>query len=79
MCLMMILFVVKYDSDEEINMETMMAGGDPEMIKRIYNNEVYKKAVKLWLPFLSKRGFLDTLIVEDEKATEEKKPEEDKN
>lgn len=62
MCLIMILFVVKYSSNEEINMEIIMSGGDASMIDRIYNNENYKKAVKSWLPFLDERGFLDTLI-----------------
>lgn len=67
MCLTMVLFVVKYDSNEEMSIETMM-GGDPDRLSRLYNSELYKKALKLWLPFLNKRGFLDTLIVEDTKA-----------
>lgn len=67
-CLMFILFVVKNDSPEEIDMQTMMSG-DADTMYRFYNGEGYKKAVKLWLHFLNKRGFLDTLIVEE-------KPEE---
>lgn len=67
-CLMTTLFVVKYDSYEEINLEMMMSGEDnSRMMERIYNNDTYNKALKLWLPFLNKRGFLDTLIVKDQK------------
>jgi hypothetical protein len=47
-------------------MEIFMSGGNnPELLKRIYGNDCYKKAVKLWLPFLNKRGFLDCLIVDE--------------
>ncbi|XP_037030222.1 uncharacterized protein LOC119070043 [Bradysia coprophila] len=63
-CLMFILFVVKNDSSEEIDMETMMSG-DADTLHRFYNGDGYKKAAKLWLHFLNKRGFLDTLIVEE--------------
>lgn len=74
---MFILFIVKYDSHEEISIENMMTGGaDANMLDRVYNNELYKKAIKLWLPFLNKRGFLDTLIVDDVKVVMEKKEEE---
>jgi thiamine kinase-like enzyme len=71
-CIMFILFVVKYDSPEEINMEVMMGAEDPEMMHRIYNNECYKKGLKLWLPFLNKRGFLDTMIKSEEPVIEKK-------
>lgn len=70
-----ILFVVKYDADEEISMELLMQGGDDEMYDRIYNNEIYKKAVKLWLPFMNKRGFLDCLLPHDIAAVKEKAEE----
>jgi hypothetical protein len=74
---MFILFVVKYDSHEEISMEDMLTGEDnPEMLDRIYNNELYKTAIKLWLPFLNKRGFLDTLIVDDVKTVDSTKQDE---
>lgn len=74
---MFILFVVKYDSPEEILIETLLMGGDdPEMFHRVYYNDIYKKAVTLWLPFLNKRGFLDTLLKsEDAKPTIDKKEE----
>ena len=54
-------------------MEMIMAGGSPEMLERVYNNEVYKKAIRTWLPFLNKRGYLDTLLRQSEtvKANEE--------
>jgi hypothetical protein len=70
---MFILFVVKYDSPEEITIEAMMGLGEKieeselqKMFSRIFGNETYKKAVKLWLPFLNKRGFLDTLLPAEE-------------
>lgn len=59
----MILSIVKYDSPEELNMEVILSGGDDEAMKdRIYNGENFRKAVKLWLPFMEERGFLDKLI-----------------
>jgi hypothetical protein len=62
-CLMVTLFIVKYDSPEEMNMEIFMGeGGNPELLKRAYGNECYKAALKLWLPFMNKRGFLDGLV-----------------
>lgn len=67
---MFILFVVKNDSPEEINIETMMSG-DTESMYRLYNGAGYKKAVKLWMHFLNKRGFLDTLIVDDDEQKKE--------
>lgn len=59
---MLVLFVCKYDSAEEMNMEHIMTGGNAAMIQRIYNNETYKKALQKWLPFLNSRGYLDVLI-----------------
>lgn len=55
------MFVCKYDSDKELTMEDFMnpEAFDEEMIYRIYQNDNFLKAVKLWLPFLYKRGFLD--------------------
>ena len=35
---------------------------DMEFYTRIYGNETYKKALKLWLPFLDERGYLDSLM-----------------
>lgn len=62
----MILFVVKYNSAEEITIETMMTGSnDPDIMDRVYKNDNYKKAVTMWLPFMNKRGFLDTLLKEE--------------
>lgn len=63
---MLLLFVVKYDSPEEINLEMILSGSDnPEMMDRVFNNDNYKNAVKLWLKFLNKRGYLDMLIKQD--------------
>lgn len=76
---MFLLFIVKYDSNVEFSIEQLMTGGDnPEMIERIYNNDKYKKAIKLWLPFLDERGFLDTLISCDQAKVEEFKVEDPK-
>lgn len=76
---MLILFIVKYESIEEFSIEQLMAGGDnSDMIERIYNNDNYKKAIKLWLRFLDKRGFLDTLISNDEPKVDEVKVEDPK-
>lgn len=64
-CLYMIMFVMKFDSDSEIDIaELMGAGLNPVTLHKVYNNDVYKKALKCWLPFLNKRGFLDTFIVD---------------
>ncbi|CRL03776.1 CLUMA_CG016261, isoform B [Clunio marinus] len=63
-CIMFILFVVKYDSNEEISIESIMTGGSDEgMFERIYRNDNYKKSLKLWLSFLNDRGYLDSLII----------------
>lgn len=75
-CLMFILFVVKYDQPEEISIEQMMTGvEDPDMVRRVFYNETYKKAVNTWLPFLNKRGYLDSLIPQ-ENIVESQKVEE---
>jgi hypothetical protein len=62
LCLMMILFIVKNDSSEELTLDQMMGQDNQEMLFKVYNNENYQKALKLWLPFLNKRGFLDTMM-----------------
>lgn len=60
---MLIMFVVKYDSPEEMSLETIVsAGGNPKLLQQIYGNECYKKAAMSWLPFLNERGFLDTML-----------------
>jgi hypothetical protein len=61
---MFILFIVKYESSEEINLEDMMKAesADEDIYIRIYRNETYKKAVKTLLPFLDARGYLDVLL-----------------
>lgn len=67
---MFILTIVKNESTEEVNLEMIMGQSEDEeklerMYKRIYENETYKKAVKTWLPFLNKRGFLDSMLPAD--------------
>ena len=65
---MFIMFVTKYDSSEEISLEDMMKAEnpDPNLYLRAYRNENYKKAIKLWLPFLDERGYLDTMLPSSE-------------
>lgn len=63
-----IMFVCKYDSEEELTMEQFM---DPnayneDMLSRMYRSELFLGAVKSWLPFLHKRGFLDTVDGEND-------------
>lgn len=62
--LLFILFITKYDSEEEINMEYVIGNSekDREFYNRIYGNETYKKALKIWLPFLDERGYLDAFM-----------------
>lgn len=65
MCIMFILFICKYDNAIVMSINTVMNNDDEgaqKMIKAIYRNENYKKAVTLWLPFLNERGFLDTVV-----------------
>lgn len=67
-CLLFVLFAVKNNTSEEINMEKVMTGpDDPVLMDRIYNNDNYKKAMKIWLPFMNKRGFLDSLLTQEVK------------
>lgn len=64
---MFITAFVKYNSSKEIDLADMISGPEnPEMLERLYNNEHFKKALTLWLPFLNKRGFLDALLKRDE-------------
>lgn len=57
---------MKYNSSHEIDISDLISGEEnPEMLERLYNNENFKKTMQLWLPFLNKRGFLDTMIKED--------------
>jgi hypothetical protein len=61
---MYVLFVVKYDSNEQLDagLVTDPAKSDPEIVHKAFNNEIYRNALRTWLPFLNKRGFLDTLL-----------------
>lgn len=61
---MFILFVVKYESSEELSLEDMMKAESPDkdLYNKMYCNETYKKAIKTLLPFLDERGFLDSLL-----------------
>lgn len=63
-CIMFPMFFVKYDSTEEMTVEILIYGGDEATMDQIYNNENYKKAIKLWLPFLNYKGFLDRMMVQ---------------
>lgn len=58
------MFVVKYDSTQELDISQMFdhTKGDHEAFLNAFKNPIYKKAVETWLPFLDKRGFLDTFL-----------------
>lgn len=63
---MFTMFIVKYDDDQELNMQKLFYEGlSAETMNRIYNNKVYKNALMVWLPFFNERGFLDQLIAEN--------------
>lgn len=64
MCLIFIQFIVKFNGNEDMNMDVLTTS-DSENLYRLYSNENYMKALKLWLPFLNKRGFLDCLIKQE--------------
>lgn len=70
-----IMFICKYDSKEELTMEQFMDPNsfDDEMTNRMYKNDIFLNAVKSWLPFLYKRGFLD--IVDEEREGDLRKSE----
>ena len=44
----------------------LMFGKDEEALQEVYNRlyqeEAFVKAVKVWLPFMNERGFLDVMI-----------------
>lgn len=62
---MFILFVVKNDSSE-IDIQDILSGKlSNETLKELYANEIYKKALMTWLPFLNERGFLDRFIIDE--------------
>lgn len=66
-CIMFLLFLFKYDCKEELNLSMVMGcesdGDELEKIHaRIYGNDTFQKALKTWLPFLDKKGFLDLMI-----------------
>lgn len=64
---MFVMFIVKNDSPEEMTLDQILGGNDTaEMMHRVYHNETYKKALKTWLPFMNKRGFLDTMMKKQE-------------
>jgi hypothetical protein len=62
--MMYVLFVIKRDSEEELNIEIITDTDkyDPKTIEKVFSNEIYRKSIKTWLPFLTNRGFLDTLL-----------------
>lgn len=63
-CLMFIMFICKLNSEKEISIDQMFKGGEgsEELMEIIYSNEIYSKACKKWLPFLNRRGFLDSML-----------------
>jgi hypothetical protein len=62
------MFVCKYESEEELTMEQFMDVNafTDDMFNRMYRNDNYLRALKSWLPFMHKRGFLDPVAAEKE-------------
>lgn len=59
------MFVTRYESSEVIDMGELFSKGESmskEFYERIYCNETFKAAVRSWLPFLEERGYLDSLL-----------------
>ncbi|KAL7051620.1 hypothetical protein ACKWTF_004532 [Chironomus riparius] len=61
------LFFAKYSSTVDWDMEILIRETDETVLSKIYgaifNDPVFIKATKSWLPFLEQRGFLDSLIL----------------
>lgn len=65
MCLMYILAIAKYNSANELAIETFFKCGDQtEMFEDIYSSKYYVRALKILLPFFKSRGLLDKLKAE---------------
>jgi len=62
LCIMFIMIVVKNEVTEELNIGEIMMGGNDELLRKIFSEGSYKKALQSWLPFLNKRGYLDSVI-----------------
>jgi hypothetical protein len=62
--MMFVLFIAKYDGSDDLDLQKIMDPDkmDIEIVHNAFNNEIYKKALKTWLPFLNNRGYLDTLL-----------------
>jgi hypothetical protein len=62
--MMFVLFIAKYDSTEDLDLSQIMNPDnfDPKVMHAAFNNQIYKDALKTWLPFLNNRGYLDTLL-----------------
>lgn len=59
---MFVLALIKNDSAEDINVTTLLSSvNDPQKLEGIFNNNNFKKAAKLWLPFMNERGFLNAI------------------
>lgn len=64
--LIILLSIVKNDSPEVLNFDMIMSKtDDPVVMNRVYKNANYVKALKPWLEFLDKRGYLDTMIKQE--------------
>ncbi|KAG5675468.1 hypothetical protein PVAND_005370 [Polypedilum vanderplanki] len=62
--MMYVLIIIKYNSNDELNIEILMDAekSNQNLIQIAFNNEICKAALKIWIPFLNKRGFLDILL-----------------
>lgn len=66
---MFMLTALKWEDEDEFDF-AMMLNEHSKMINRAFNGKNFRKAVKTWLPFLDKQGFLDPIAV-DGKVHEE--------
>lgn len=57
------LAVFKWDEEDDFEIAMLLIEGS-EMINRAFTCENFRKAVRTWLPFLDKKGFLDPIAVD---------------
>lgn len=65
--MMLIMFFAKYNSCQELCWQTLAdildpSKGDSNELDKTFQNPIYIKALSTWLPFLDKRGYLDTFL-----------------
>ena len=61
---MSVMLIIKYESNTDLNIEALMdpTKSDAKVMEEAFSGKLYQESLKIWLPFLNKRGFLDTLL-----------------